>query len=34
MAGLLGWLLARLWPYRVAERAAEEPDTIGLGLRL
>jgi 1-acyl-sn-glycerol-3-phosphate acyltransferase len=34
MAGLLGWLLARLWPYRVPERAAEEPAAIGLGLRL
>ena len=34
MAGLLGWLLIRLWPYRPAERAAEEPATIGLGLRL
>ena len=34
MAGLLGWLLVRLWPYRPPERAAEEPEAIGLGLRL
>jgi 1-acyl-sn-glycerol-3-phosphate acyltransferase len=34
MAGLLGWLLVRLWPYREPERAAEEPAAIGLGLRL
>jgi 1-acyl-sn-glycerol-3-phosphate acyltransferase len=34
MAGLLGWLLVRLWPYRLRERVAEEPAAIGLGLRL
>jgi 1-acyl-sn-glycerol-3-phosphate acyltransferase len=34
MAGLLGWLIVRLWPYRPPERAAEEPAVVGLGLRL
>jgi hypothetical protein len=34
MAGLLGWLLVRLWPYGPTARAAEEPETLGLGLRL
>jgi 1-acyl-sn-glycerol-3-phosphate acyltransferase len=34
MAGLLGWLFVRLWPYRPPARAAEEPETLGLGLRL
>jgi 1-acyl-sn-glycerol-3-phosphate acyltransferase len=34
MAGLLGWLLVRLWPYRLPERAAEEPAPLGLGLHL
>src|SRR6185436_1148819 len=34
MAGLLGWLLVRFWPYRPTARAAEEPATLGLGLRL
>jgi len=34
MAGLLGWLLVRLWPYRLPERATEEPAAPGLGLRL
>jgi 1-acyl-sn-glycerol-3-phosphate acyltransferase len=34
MAGLLAWLLVRLWPYRLPERAAEEPAAVGLGLRL
>jgi len=34
MAGLLGWLMVRVWPSRAAERAPEEPETIGLGLRL
>ena len=33
MAGLLGWLIVRLWPYRVSERAVEEPPPVGLGLR-
>jgi 1-acyl-sn-glycerol-3-phosphate acyltransferase len=32
MAGLLGWLLVRLWPYGPAERAPE-PAAVGLGLR-
>jgi 1-acyl-sn-glycerol-3-phosphate acyltransferase len=34
MAGLLGWLVVRLWPYRLQERAAEEPAPLGLGLHL
>jgi hypothetical protein len=33
MAGLLGWLIVRLFPYRVSERAVEEPAPVGLGLR-
>jgi len=33
MAGLLGWLIVRLWPYRLSERAVEEPAPFGLGLR-
>lgn len=33
MAGLLGWLIVRLWPYRVSERVVEEPAPVGLGLR-
>ena len=33
MAGLLGWLIVRLWPYRLSERAVEEPAPVGLGLR-
>jgi 1-acyl-sn-glycerol-3-phosphate acyltransferase len=33
LAGLLGWLLVRLWPSGSPERAAEEPAPIGLGLR-
>ena len=33
MAGLLGWLIVRLWPYRLSERVAEEPAPVGLGLR-
>ena len=34
MAGLPAWLVVRLWPYRLPERAAEEPAPAGLGLRL
>jgi len=35
MAGLLGWLLVRLWPYRPQDRVVEEPAAAtGLGLHL
>jgi 1-acyl-sn-glycerol-3-phosphate acyltransferase len=34
IAGLLGWLFVRLFPYPHAVRAAEEPDVVGLGLGL
>ncbi len=34
LAGLVAWLLVRVFPLQPPSRSAEEPDTIGLGLRL
>lgn len=34
LAGLLAWLLVRLFPYRPPSAKPEEPEVVGLGLRL